>query len=109
MANGTGGYVYNSYNEYPNDDVHCWRLDRNAVANVDKTALFVNGVKKTPTNTTNGGTAVSGGTFSASNAYLCGPTSYGQYNVHTLVIYGGATAMSDADIAAISAIIAALP
>lgn len=95
--------------DFPNYNVHCWRFDRAQVTSAAMTKLFINGTADTRDANGDSGTLPSGN-FAANNWYVgarVGPAIPAFLNLHTLLIYEGA--VSDADVAAISTIIAALP
>lgn len=91
----------------PNDDVQMWRFDRSQVVGPLSTRLAINGALQTRTGNADAGAMDAN--FAAAAWYLGarGQASlFAPLNVHTLLIYEGA--VSDADAASISAILAAL-
>lgn len=94
---------------FPNANVHAWRGDRTGPGggSVNTTALFVNGTRQTRTGNGDSGTIT--GSYTAQTWYLGGRAAtslFASIDLHTLLIYE--SAVSDADIAAISAILLAL-
>lgn len=104
------GYVVNNYvGLAPNDDVSCWKLDRTQVTSAAMAKYYIGGVLQTRSSdgSFNGFPQIP---FTAQPWYLGArqdQTSWAAIDVHTLLIYEAA--LSDADITAISTIIAALP
>lgn len=106
---GGGGYSRSDFTAYPNETVHAWRFDRSQAASVDMTRLFASGVPQVRGGNGDAGTLPSG-SFGAHAWYLgarSGAVGPAPLDVHTLLIYE--SALSDADVAAICAILAALP
>lgn len=108
--NAPSGYSLSNFSGTPpNDDVQCWRFDRSQATGATQCVLFVNGVKQTRSSNGDAGT-LPGGPFIAGNWYM-GARNLGslfaQLNAHTQLIYE--SAISDADVASISTILAALP
>lgn len=103
------GYARSDFSgAFPNDNVQCWRLDRSQSAGAAQSVLFINGTKQTRSG--NGDVVtIPSGNFGSFNWYM-GARNLGslfaQLNVHTLLIYEGA--LSDADVSAISTIVAGL-
>lgn len=106
----TGNAFYRSdfAGVYPNNNVHAWKLQRGSgLGGVAASKCFVNGSLQTRSG--NGDLSVMGANFAATLWYLAaraGTTLPSPLDLHTLLIYEGA--VSDADIAAISAILLAL-
>lgn len=100
--------------DYPYDNVQCYRFDRQAVTSATMSVLFIDGVKETRNADGSTGTLPTGA-FSLGAWRLGGrepisgntPLFPANLAVHTLIIYE--RALSDADIASISTIIAGLP
>lgn len=108
-SGGGGGYARSDFtSDYPNDNVQCWRFDRSQVTGGDMAKLFIGGAAETRDASGDSGTLPSGN-FGAHPWFLgarSGATAPAALDVHTLLIYEAA--LSDADIAAISSILAAL-
>lgn len=104
-----GGYSRSDFTgDYVNNNVQCWRFDRSQVTSANMTKLFINGTAETRNGNGDSGT-LPDSTFGASAWYLGarGGTVAAALDVHTLLIYEAA--LSDADVSAISTILAALP
>jgi hypothetical protein len=99
----SSNYARSSFGDVrPSNNVHAYRIDRNATAFIDKTSLFVDGVKQTRTG--NADTGSISGDFSPNTLYWAcrsGGTLTSLLDAHDLCIYS--TALSDADITTISA------
>lgn len=106
-----GGYSISDYSGvYPDDNVHCYRIDRSQASSVLQNVMFVNGTKQTrsgnlDTGTFPTGAMGSGGIYMGSRNL--GASNLAKLNAHTVVIYNAA--LSDTDCTDISDIIAALP
>jgi len=98
----SSNYARSSFGDVrPSNNVHAYRIDRNAAAFIDKTSLFVDGIKQTRTGNADTG-SISGG-FSPNTLYWAcrsGGALTSQLDAHDLCIY--ASALSDVDIAAVS-------
>lgn len=107
--NSPGGFSRSDFTgDFPNDNVHAWRFDRSQASSALMSKMFIDGVAQTRDADGDSGT-LPDGTFEAATWYLgarSGAVTPAALDVHTLLIYE--TALSDADIAAISAIVAAL-
>lgn len=105
-----GGYARSDFNtDYPNNNVQCWRYDRTQVTGAAMSKLFINGAAETRDANGDSGT-LPDSTFSAQAWRLGarnGAASPAALDAHTLLIYEAA--LSDGDVAAISAIVAGLP
>jgi hypothetical protein len=106
---GAGGYYRSDFaGVYPNNNVQAWRLDRDVVlGGAAGAACFVNGALQT--RTANGDVNTMGGNYAADIWYLAaraGTSLPSPLDLHTILIYE--SALSDADVTAISAILLAL-
>lgn len=105
-----GGYSRSDFNtDYPNNNVQCWRYDRAQATSAAMSKLFINGSAETRDANGDSGT-LPDSTFAAQAWRLGarnGAASPAALDVHTMLIYE--TALSDADVAAISTIVAGLP
>jgi len=108
-ASAANQYAVSKFNGlYPNDTVQMWRFDRAQSLGALSTRLAVNGSLQTRSSSNDVGTVDAN--FAAAAWYLgsrAQSSIFAPINVHTLLIYEGA--VSDADAAAISSIIASLP
>lgn len=108
-ATSPTGYSRSDFSgAFPNDTTQCYRYDRAASGGANQAVLFINGVKQTRTGNGDIPTQPSGN-FNGNVWYLGArgtPTLFSPLNLHTLLVYE--SALSDADCATISNILAAL-
>lgn len=105
----TSGRVISDHSgSFPNDNVHCYRIDRAQTTGATQAVLFINGTKQTRSG--NADLApIPTGNFSAQRWHLAArnyTSLYAFLNLHTVLIYEGS--LSDSDVSAISTIVAAL-
>jgi hypothetical protein len=95
--------------DFPNNNVHCWAVDRTQLTSAAMTKLYINGVNDVRSADGSAGTLPAGnftaqGWYLGARGVLAAPASL---DAHTLLIYEGVH--SDVEKAAISSIVAALP
>ena len=92
---------------YPNNNVQCYRVDRAQSSGANQAVFFIDGVKQTRTGSAGETSPLPSGNYTANPWYLGARATsslFSPIDVFDLVIYEAAK--SDADVAAISAVLA---
>jgi hypothetical protein len=105
---GTGYVKSNFAGSYPNNNVHCWRVDRSETTGALMARLYINGVLQTRSSNNDTG-SLPGATFDSHTWYFGsknGASEFAALDAHTLLIYQ--EAHSAATIAEISQLVSVL-